>query len=96
MDLEVQALDAPFGSSITRVTQLPRLFFTNSIADVSSEMIPLLEIVFKVKQAMLENVKAFDDQKARAAVLYDKDGKDDQVLINVGFWRCLFWMSSNF
>lgn len=58
-------MDFPYHCSISRVTRSSRLSFPNNVAEIAIEFIPLLEIVFKLKQAMLENVKTLGKKSAR-------------------------------
>ncbi|CAO3651392.1 unnamed protein product [Mucor fragilis] len=64
-NLEVLIMDFPYHCSISRVTRSSRFSFPNNVAEIAIEFIPLLEIVFKLKQAMLENVKTLGKKSAR-------------------------------
>jgi hypothetical protein len=67
--MELIRIDIPKGNSITRVLKTPRFEFPFCSKNIGLDFIPMLEIAWKGKQAMLDTVHDLNNRKRKAAEL---------------------------
>jgi hypothetical protein len=68
--MELIRMDIPKGSSIARVLKAPRFKFPSCPKNIGLDFIPMLEIAWKGKQAMLDTVHNLNNRKRKATELF--------------------------
>ncbi|KAG0737545.1 hypothetical protein G6F57_008739 [Rhizopus arrhizus] len=69
LNMELLRMDIPQGSAITRILRTPMFEFLSSPNNIGIDFIPILEITWKAKQAMLKNVQLLKDRKRKVSEL---------------------------
>jgi hypothetical protein len=69
LNMELLRMDIPQGSAITRILRTPMFEFPSSPNNIGIDFIPILEITWKAKQAMLKNVQLLKDRKRKVSEL---------------------------
>ncbi|CAO3679845.1 hypothetical protein G6F70_009110 [Rhizopus microsporus] len=67
--LELVVLDVPVGSHIARITRTARFEFPSAVENMAVDFLPLLQLVFKGKQAMVMANKIANDRKRKEVEL---------------------------
>ncbi|CAO0794212.1 unnamed protein product [Mucor circinelloides] len=71
--LGLVVLDVPVGSHIARITRIARFEFPSSVENMPVDCLPLLELVYKGKQAMIMAKKITNDRKRKEVELLGSD-----------------------
>lgn len=66
-------MDVPVGSHIARITRIARFEFPSSVENMPVDCLPLLELVYKGKQAMIMAKKIANDRKRKEVELLGSD-----------------------
>ncbi|RCI06536.1 hypothetical protein CU098_010710 [Rhizopus stolonifer] len=69
LNMELLTMDIPQGSSTARILRTPMFEFSSSPSNIGIDFIPILEITWKAKQAILKNVQLLKDRKRKASEL---------------------------
>ncbi|KAI7908286.1 uncharacterized protein BX663DRAFT_539596 [Cokeromyces recurvatus] len=80
LKMELLRMDVPYKSAITRVLRSSVFEFPSSSNDINIDLIPIFEIIWKAKQAMLKNVQLLKDRKRKASELMTSIANKTTVL----------------
>lgn len=83
-------MDCPVGNHITRVSRTRKLDFPSTISTISLDLIPLLEIAWKGKEAMMKIIETLNNRKRKIADLVDIDEEEKTVKLSYSFTRSSF------
>ncbi|KAI9245784.1 hypothetical protein EDC94DRAFT_653518 [Helicostylum pulchrum] len=86
LNMELLRMDIPQGSAITRILRTPMFEFPSSPNNIGTDFIPILEITWKAKQAMLKNVQLLKDRKRKVSEL-STNSTDKATVLQYSFVR---------
>lgn len=67
MELELVIMDVPTGHSICRISRSEKFTFPDCIDTFATDLIPLLEIIWKGKQVMINTIHSVNKRKRKQA-----------------------------
>lgn len=86
LNMESLRIYIPQGSAITRILRTPMFEFPSSTNNIGIDFIPIFDITWKAKQAMLKNAQLLEDRKRKVSEL-STNSTDKETVLQYSFAR---------